>query len=43
MSYRTALRWWRAGALKGYQAPKGTISGTDGEMQPAMRSEKVAI
>jgi putative resolvase len=43
ISYRTALRWWRAGAIKGYQAPTGTIIVTEGETQPAMRSEKVAI
>ncbi len=24
-SYRTALRWFREGAIKGYQAPSGTI------------------
>ena len=25
ISYRTALRWWQAGNIKGYQAPSGTI------------------
>jgi predicted site-specific integrase-resolvase len=25
ISYRTALRWFRAGAIAGYQAPSGTI------------------
>ncbi len=25
-SYRTALRWWRAGLIKGYQAPTETIT-----------------
>ena len=44
ISYRTALRWWRAGAIKGYQAPTGTIIVTEGETpQPTTRSEKVAI
>lgn len=43
ISYRTALRWWRAGAITGYQAPTGTIIVTAGEMPPATRAEKVAI
>jgi predicted site-specific integrase-resolvase len=43
ISYRTALRWWRSGAIKGYQAPSGTIIVTEGETQPATRPEKVAI
>jgi predicted site-specific integrase-resolvase len=25
ISYRTALRCWQAGLIKGYQAPTGTI------------------
>ena len=25
ISYSTALRWWKAGAIRGYQAPSGTI------------------
>jgi putative resolvase len=25
ISYSTALRWWKAGQIKGYQAPSGTI------------------
>lgn len=41
ISYRTALRWWRAGQIKGYQAPTGTIMVTAGE-KPAS-PEKVAI
>jgi putative resolvase len=41
ISYRTALRWWRAGQIKGYQAPTGTIIVTAGE-KPAS-TEKVAI
>jgi putative resolvase len=42
ISYRPALRWFRAGAIKGYQAPTGTIIVTEGETAPA-RPEKVAI
>jgi predicted site-specific integrase-resolvase len=41
ISYRTALRWWRAGQIKGYQAPTGTIIVTEGQ-KPAS-TEKVAI
>ena len=43
ISYRTALRWWRAGAITGYQAPTGTIIVTQGEVQPATRPERVAV
>jgi putative resolvase len=42
ISYRTALRWFRAGAINGYQAPTGTIIVTEGRATPA-RPEKVAI
>jgi putative resolvase len=42
ISYRTALRWFRAGTIKGYQAPTGTIIVTEGGTSP-VRSEKVAI
>jgi putative resolvase len=31
ISYRTALRWFRAGTIKGYQAPTGTIIVQEGE------------
>ena len=41
ISYRTALRWFRAGTLKGYQAPTGTIIVQEGE-QPR-QVQKVAI
>jgi predicted site-specific integrase-resolvase len=41
ISYRTALRWFRAGTIKGYQAPTGTIIVTAGEAAP--RAERVAI
>lgn len=43
ISYRTALRWFRAGTIEGYQAPTGTIIVTAGEAPPAMRPGKVAI
>lgn len=43
ISYRTALRWFRAGTIKGYQAPTGTIIVTEGEAVPPVRPEKVAI
>ena len=43
ISYRTALRWFRAGTIKGYQAPTGTIIVTEGESAPAAQPEKVAI
>ena len=43
ISYRTALRWFRAGTIKGYQAPTGTIIVTEGEMPSPARPEKVAI
>jgi putative resolvase len=43
ISYRTALRWFRAGTIKGYQAPTGTIIVTEGETVPAGQPEKVAI
>jgi len=42
ISYRTALRWFRSGTIKGYQAPTGTIIVTEGEI-PQARAEKVAI
>jgi putative resolvase len=42
ISYRTALRWFRAGTIKGYQAPTGTIIVTEVEAAPA-RPEQVAI
>jgi predicted site-specific integrase-resolvase len=29
--YRTALRWFRAGTIKGYQATTGTIIVTEGD------------
>jgi predicted site-specific integrase-resolvase len=43
ISYRTALRWFRAGTITGYQAPTGTIIVTQGETTPAPRAEHVAI
>lgn len=41
ISYRTALRWFRAGAIPGYQAPSGTIIVT--ETKPVQTIQKVAI
>jgi putative resolvase len=41
ISYSTALRWWRAGQIKGYQAPSGTIIVQEGE--PHSPAQKVAI
>jgi predicted site-specific integrase-resolvase len=41
-SYRTALRWFRAGAVKGEQASTGTIIVTAGESAPA-RPETIAL
>jgi putative resolvase len=43
ISYRTALRWFRAGTIKGYQAPTGTIIVTEGQTAPVASPEKVAI
>src|SRR5260370_4388691 len=43
ISYRTALRWFRAGTIKGYQAPTGTIIVTEGQTAPVATQEKVAI
>ncbi len=42
ISYRTALRWFKAGTIKGYQAPSGTIIVTTDE-QPVLQTQKVAI
>lgn len=41
ISYRTALRWFRSGTIKGYQAPSGTIIVTENEQRKP--AEKVAI
>jgi predicted site-specific integrase-resolvase len=41
ISYRTALRWWQAGQIKGYQAPTGTIIVAEDE--PVLKSQKVTI
>jgi putative resolvase len=41
ISYKTAFRWWKAGAIKGYQAASGTIIVTESE--PIKQVEKVAI
>lgn len=41
ISYRTALRWFRDGTIKGYQAPSGTIIVI--EREPVVAAQKVAI
>jgi predicted site-specific integrase-resolvase len=41
ISYKTALRWWKAGTIKGYQAASGTIIVTENEQ--IQKSGKVAI
>jgi predicted site-specific integrase-resolvase len=41
ISYRTALRWFRAGTIQGYQAPSGTIIVTEQDPTPAV--QKIAI
>jgi putative resolvase len=41
ISYSTALRWWKAGQIKGYQAPSGTIIVQ--EDLPPTPKQKVAI
>ena len=41
ISYRTALRWFREGTIKGYQAPSGTIIVT--EPEPIVARQTVAI
>lgn len=40
-SYSTAFRWWKAGNIKGYQAPTGTIIVTTEE--PIGKTEKLAL
>ncbi len=42
ISYRTALRWFKDGTIKGYQAPSGTIIVTIDE-QASPQVQKVAI
>lgn len=43
ISYRTALRWWKAGQIKGYQAPTGTIIIEDQTPEEAKIVQRVAI
>ncbi len=43
ISYRTALRWFRDGTIKGYQAPSGTIIVTEQEPVPAMAGKAPAL
>jgi predicted site-specific integrase-resolvase len=42
ISYRTALRWFRAGAIAGYQAPSGTIIVQE-EKPVSLSAQKVAV
>ena len=43
ISYRTALRWWKAGQIKGYQAHTGTIIVAEGTPEKATVVHRVAI
>jgi putative resolvase len=43
ISYRTALRWWKAGLIKGYQAPTGTIIVAEEPPKDAQMTSRVAI
>ncbi|GAC1360520.1 MAG: IS607-like element IS1602 family transposase [Ktedonobacteraceae bacterium] len=43
ISYRTALRWWKAGQIKGYQAETGTIIVEEGKPEEASIVHRVAI
>ena len=43
ISYRTALRWWQAGLIKGYQAPTGTIIVAEEPPKEAHTVNRVAI
>ena len=42
ISYSTALRWWHQGAIRGYQAPSGTII-VETQSKQAEPDERVAI
>jgi putative resolvase len=43
ISYRTALRWWKSGIIKGYQSPTGTIIVTEQKPETAHVVQRVAI
>ncbi len=43
ISYRTALRWWKLGIIKGYQSPTGTSIVTEQPPQEAYVVQRVAI
>ncbi len=43
VSYRTALRWWKAGLVQGYQSPNGTIIVTEEPPKEALVVQRVAI
>ena len=42
IGYSTALRWWRQGNIRGYQAPTGTII-VEGETRLQVAEEQVVI
>lgn len=42
ISYSTALRWWKAGHIKGYQAASGTII-VEAESKPAKPEDRVVL
>jgi putative resolvase len=42
ISYSTALRWWHQGAIRGYQAPSGTII-VETERKQAEPGARIAI
>jgi putative resolvase len=39
ISYSTALRWYHDGAIKGYQAPSGTIIVVEGNSHNQSKNE----
>ncbi|MGK7873881.1 MAG: IS607 family transposase [Xenococcaceae cyanobacterium] len=43
VTYKTAWRWWKSGALKGYQMPSGTIIIESSERPTAPKSRKACI
>jgi predicted site-specific integrase-resolvase len=42
ITYRTALRWWQQGQIKGFQKPSGTIIVTEGEEDVPVAKKVVA-
>jgi len=43
ISYRTALRWWKAGLIKGYQSPTGTLIVREEPPKEVLAVQRVAI